>query len=355
MRVGILGCGDISEIYIKNLITRFPEVTVTECASRTYAHAAKTAEKWGIRVVETEQLLNSSQVDCVLLLTPPGTHFTLGMEILKHGKHLYTEKPLAGSCAEGKALLAEAEKAGLRVGCAPDTLFGAGLQTVFEAVRAGRIGKPVAATAHVMRAGNERWHPNPDFFYQQGGGPVMDMGPYSLTALVHLFGDVAAVSAMGRRSGEVRVIPQGKREGQKIAIEVDTLVIATLRFTCGALASVIYSFDTAPSTLPHLELYGETGTILAPDPNTFAGPVLYAGTAENTFRELPLVNGYSENMRGIGVADMAAAILSDTPHKASGPLAYHVLEIMQGILHAADTNTEVRIESQSGLAGCFIH
>jgi predicted dehydrogenase len=350
MRLGILGCGEISDIYLKNLTGPLQGVQVVCCADARAEQAEKTAAVWGIKAVTSEALLGDGEIDAVLILTPPDAHYALGRQVLESGKHLYTEKPLATEFEQGRDILRLAQKAGLRVGCAPDTFLGAGLQTVFKAMRKGAIGTPVAASVNVMSAGHERWHPRPAFFYRTGGGPVMDMAPYSLTALLHIFGDVESLCAAGSRATAEREFMTGPNAGAKFPVEVDTFLSAQLRFKTGGIATVTYSFDTYPATLPDMEIYGTTGTLAAPDPNFFDGPVRLGRKETGEWENFPLTeDAPPQNMRGIGVADMAAAIAEGRPHKADGRVALHVLEIMQGILQAAGTQRTYRLTSTCGL------
>jgi predicted dehydrogenase len=320
------------------------------CADVLAEQAEKTAAVWGIKAVTSEALFGDEEIDAVLILTPPDVHYALGRRVLESGKHLYTEKPLAADFEQGRDLLRLAQKAGLRVGCAPDTFLGAGLQTVFGAVREGAIGTPVAASVNVMLAGHERWHPNPAFFYRAGGGPVMDMAPYSLTALVHIFGDVESLCAAGSRATAERSFMTGPNVGAKFPVEVDTFLSARLRFKNGGIVTATYSFDTYPSTLPYMEIYGTIGALTSPDPNFFDGPVRLGRKETGEWEDLPLAAGApTQNMRGIGVADMAAAIAEGRPHRANGRVALHVLETMQGILQAAETQQTYRLTSTGGL------
>lgn len=344
MRVGVLGCGAISDIYLQNLTTKLDGVRVTACADSAEERARGAAAKWGVDAMRPEELLRSPNVDCVLLLTPPVTHYPLGMEVLSCGKHLYTEKPLALTAAEGRRLLEEADKRGLRVGCAPDTFLGAGLQTVFAAIGQGAIGRPLAASAFMLCGGHEVWHPNPAFYYQPGGGPILDMGPYALTALVKIFGSPEEVCAMGMRGASEREIATGPRQGERFPVLVDTFLSAQVRFAGGAIITLIYSFDTAPTTLPHLEIYGETGTILGPDPNFFGGAVRVGSRSTGLWRDLPLLEGFpAENMRGVGLCEMSRAIREDRPHQADGHTGLQVTAIMEAVLRSAEERRPVRL------------
>lgn len=344
MRVGMLGCGKICDIYLQNLCVDGADTVIAACADVVAQRARETGEKWKIPAMTPEQLLADDSLDCILLLTPPLTHFQLGMEVLSRGKHLYTEKPMALTQEECQQLTTLARQKNLRIGCAPDTFLGAGIQTVFSAIREGKIGKPLAASAFMLCAGHERWHPNPDFYYQKGGGPILDMGPYALTVLVKLFGPAREVSAMGMRSYPQRTIGSGPRKGETFPVEVDTFLSAQIRFVSGAIASLIYSFDTAPTALPHMEIYGELGTIRVPDPNFFDGPVLLGLKDAEGWSTLPLVpEAPVENARGIGVSDMGRAIREGRDHQADGQTGAAVVAIMEAILQSAADGRPRRI------------
>ncbi len=229
-----------------------------------------------------------------------------------------------------------AEANGLRVGGAPDTFLGAGLQTCRQLIDEGRIGTPVGATAFMLGHGPEAWHPDPEFFYKAGGGPMFDMGPYYLTALTALLGPMARLTGSARVSFPERTIGSGAKQGQAIAVDVPTHVSGIIDFAAGAVATVITSFDVWGHELPRIEIYGTEGSLSVPDPNTFGGPVRVRHSADKEWQDVPLTHGYAENSRGIGVADMAYAIREGRPHRASGRLAYHVLEAMHGFHDASE-------------------
>jgi predicted dehydrogenase len=239
---------------------------------------------------------------------------------------------------EGVAVLAAAERTGLRVGCAPDTFLGAGLQTCRRLLDSGAIGEPLAATAFFMGAGPESWHPDPAFFYQAGAGPMLDVGVYYVTALVSLLGPVARVSGSARISREERIIGSEPRRGEVIKVDVPTHVAATLDFAGGPVASLVASFDVQGSAVPRIEVYGTEGTLSVPDPNTFGGPVRMLRNARDGWSDVPLDDGFAEQSRGIGVADLVLAMAAGVPHRASGELALHVLDVMQSA-HEASTGS----------------
>lgn len=335
-RIGIVGCGIISSRYIE-VSRELPEIEITTCADVIDAAASAQAEKYGLRVMSLEDLYASSDIDMVLNLTPPPAHFAVSKDALESGKAVYSEKPLAATFAEGKELLALANEKKLRIGCAPDTFLGAGHQSARRFLDEGLVGEPVAANAFMMSRGHEHWHANPAFFYKPGGGPMLDMGVYYLTALVNLLGPVTRVTGTTRATWSERTIFSQPRRGEVIKVEVPTYVTGVLEFACGAVGTVITTFDTQASNLPRIELYGATGTLDLPDPNTFGGPLRIRTAASESWEKLPLRLGHAGNSRGMGPADMAVSTVEDRPHRASGEMALHVLEIMDAI-HVASEN-----------------
>ncbi|HEY5813464.1 MAG TPA: Gfo/Idh/MocA family oxidoreductase, partial [Terrimicrobiaceae bacterium] len=255
------------------------------------------------------------------------------------------EKPLAIQREDAEKMLKLAREKALRIGCAPDTFLGAGLQTCRQLIDAGAIGVPIGATAFMTCRGNESWHPDPEFYYQLGGGPMFDMGPYYLTALVTLIGPVQRVTGAARISFPERTITSAPRFGSKIAVEVPTNIAVVADFANGAVATMLMSFDVWETNLPKIEIYGSEGTLSVPDPNKFEGPVKLWHQTTREWRELPLVSAFSENWRGLGVADLARALYDGTPHRASGDLAYHVLDIMHAVLEASREERHIELAS----------
>ena len=345
LRVGIIGCGTISAIYLKNG-QRFESYDVVACADLLLERARARAEEYRVpKACSVAEVLADPEIDLVLNLTVPSVHAEISLAALEAGKSVYTEKPLAITREDGRRLLAVAHERGLHVGCAPDTFLGGGLQTCRKLIDDGWIGEPVGATAFMMSRGPERWHPDPDFFYQPGAGPMFDMGPYYLTTLVHLLGPVRRITASARISFPERTIVSEPRYGATITVRTPTHVAGVMDFAGGPVGTLITSFDVWASQVPRIEVYGAEGTLSVPDPNTFGGPVriLRAGAVE--WSEVPLTHGYSENSRGLGLADMAAAIRADRPHRASGELAYHVLDCMQAFLDASDEDRHIELAS----------
>lgn len=339
LRTGIVGVGAISGIYLDNFTGVFSnEIEVTAVSDLLPERASAAAEKYGVpSVLSAEQLTASNKVDLVLNLTTPKQHFDIAMKAVEAGKHVYTEKPLCVRREDAAALLAAAEKAGVRVGCSPDTVLGAGIQTCRKLIDDGWIGEPVAATAFMANHGHESWHPDPEFYYQTGGGPMFDMGPYYLSTLVNLMGPAVRLSGAAKKTFETRTITSEKKYGTVVPVEVPTHVTGTIEFASGAVATVITSFDVWASSLPRIEIYGTQGSLSVPDPNTFGGAVSVRRAGEAEWSPMPLTHEYPVNSRGLGVADMARSIAAGENHRANGEIAAHVLEIMHGIHDAADS------------------
>ena len=346
VRVGIVGCGNISGIYLKNLTGVFPNIQVAACADLLPERARAKAGEFGIpKACTVEELLADPEVEIVVNLTTPQAHAEICLRALDGGKHVYVEKPLAVTRADGVRILQQAAAKRLLVGGAPDTFLGGGLQTCRKLIDDGMIGVPVAATAFMACHGHEGWHPDPAFYYQTGGGPMLDMGPYYLTALISLLGPVGRVTGSARISFPERTITSQPQYGQVIKVEVPTHVVGILDFTCGAVATILTSFDIWAARLPHLEIYGSEGTLGVPDPNSFGGPVYLRRKGQLDWMEMPLSHGYTENSRGIGVSDMARALREGGPHRANGQMAGHVLEIMHAIHDASREGRHIVPES----------
>ena len=343
-RVGIIGCGNISGIYLTNC-RKLPGLELVACADLDMRRAEAKAAEHGIRAATVDELLADPAIDLVVNLTIPAAHAEVNNRALAAGKHVYTEKPLATRRADGAATLALAREEGLRVGSAPDTFLGGGLQTCRKLIDDGAIGEPVAAVAFMTGHGPEGWHPDPEFFYKPGAGPMFDMGPYYLTALVSLLGPIARVTGSTRISFPERTIGSEPKRGQKIIVETPTHIAGVLDFAGGAVATIITSFDVWAANLPRIEIYGSEGSLSVPDPNTFGGPVRIRLAGDKEWREVPLTHGYTENSRGLGVADMAAAIREGRPHRASGELAFHVLDVMSAFEEASTSGQHVAITS----------
>jgi predicted dehydrogenase len=329
---------------MENLTGRYSDrVELVGCADVIPDRAADAATEFGLRRVysSVEELLGDSGIDAVLNLTVPAAHYEMSRAAVDAGKHVYAEKPLTVTLDDGRHLLEAARTQNVRVGCAPDTFLGGGLQTCRRLLDEGAIGTPVAATAFFGSRGPEMWHPSPGFFYKAGGGPMFDLGPYYLTALVSLLGPIRRVSGSTRISFPERTIGTATSideslRGTQIQVEVPTHIAGTMDFHNGVIASVITSFDMWGHNLPLMEIYGSEGTLSVPDPNTFGGEVRLLRPDSQEWEPVVLSHGHTDDCRGLGLADMAAAIANGTEHRASGQLAYHVLEAMHGFHIASD-------------------
>jgi len=338
-RVGVVGCGAISGKYLQTS-RMFPILQIAACADLNREAAKKKAEEFNIpQVLDVEQLLADPSIDAVLNLTIPKAHAPITLEALDAGKHVYVEKPLAVTRRDGQAIVARARKKKLLVGCAPDTFLGAGLQTARKAVDDGLIGKPVAFSAFMMCPGHEHWHPNPEFYYQPGGGPMLDMGPYYLTALMNLLGPVKRLAALTSIAIPNRTITSQPKFGKNIVVQTPDHVTGAIEFKQGAVGTMTMSFATRfaqhdPAT--PINIFGTEGTLLVPDPNYFGGPVKLRRKDEKEFRELPLLFPHPYD-RSIGLADMARAIRHGEPFRANVDQAFAVLDAMLGFLDSSRT------------------
>jgi predicted dehydrogenase len=344
MKVGIIGCGNISSNYIKHM-RMFDVLDVWAVADIDMERAAAKAAEHGVpQVYSVNQMLDDPEIQIAVNLTVPAVHVEVSLAIIAAGKHVYSEKPLATRREDGKAILDAAHQKGVRVGCAPDTFLGGGLQTSRKLIDDGWIGRPVAAVAFFTGHGPEAWHPNPEFFYKFGAGPMLDLGPYYLTALVNLLGPITRVTGSAQISFPQRLITSQPFYGTQIDVEVPTHVAGVADFASGVVGTIITSFDVWSATLPRIEIYGSEGSISVPDPNIFGGPVLVRRMGAKEWTEMPLSHDDSIG-RGIGVADMAAAIQAGRPHRASGELAYHVLDLMYAFQDASQIEKHVHLQS----------
>jgi len=345
LRVGVVGAGQISGAYLRTF-PRLANLRVTAIADLDAARAAAAADEVpGARAAAPEQLYVAEDVDLVLNLTIPAAHAEVAHAAVAAGKHVYGEKPLAATTAEARALLDAANLAGVRVGCAPDTVLGTGIQTARAVLDSGEIGAPVAATAFMVTPGHERWHPAPEFYYRPGGGPLLDMGPYYLTALVTLLGPVRRVVGMSSTPRSTRIIGGGPRAGTEFKVDVATHVTGVLEHEDGALSTLLMSFEVWAGALPRIEVYGTGGSLSVPDPNGFDGEVRLFPAESKEWQAVPARGGYPNASRGYGVADLARALADDVPHRADGRLAYHVLDIMESLLSAARSGESAAVAS----------
>jgi predicted dehydrogenase len=357
--VGVVGCGNISTIYLQNL-PLYKGVALRACADMRPEVAKAQAEKFGIDANTVEELLARPDIQVVVNLTVPNAHFDVSLAAIRAGKHVFSEKPLTVSVAQGRQLVEEAAQRGVKIGCAPDTFIGAGGRLARQLVDEGAIGRIVGGTAIFMTHGMEHWHPDPEFFFKPGGGPVLDIGPYYITALVNLIGPVRRVMAMASAAFAERVVTaKSPKSGARIAVETPTSVSALLEFENGAQLTVIMTWDVWKHGHPPIEIYGTEGSLRVPDPNFFGGEVeitdkggdwkkfdssgMPFGKPNWRSPNWPADAPSRANYRGLGVAELINSVRTGAPHRASGDLALHVLEVMYAILQSSETNHPVTI------------
>ena len=343
--VAVIGAGNISKQYLDNL-TVFPDLKVHYIADLSEDAAAARAREYGIAEWGgVDAALGHPDVEIIVNLTIPAAHVEVATAAVRAGKHVWTEKPFSLDRESGLELLNAAEAAGRRLGCAPDTFLGAGLQTARRLIERGDIGTPLTAMTTFQTPGPESWHPNPAFLFQYGAGPLFDMGPYYLTALVQTFGPVSKVAAMGSKSREVRVIGSGPRLGEEFTVEVPTHVSAMAQFEGGQSSHSVFSFESPRERMGFVEITGTEATISLPDPNNFHGEVRLWRAGDEDWTVIPATG--PDNGRGMGVLDMARSIRAGVPHRATGQLAYHVLDTMVAISESVDSGTFVDVESSA--------
>ena len=345
MNIGVIGCGNISDLYFA-AGKRFDAINIAACADLDMGRAEAKARQHGIpKACSVGALLADDSIEAVLNITVPKAHYEVALEVLRSGRHVYNEKPLTLTRAQGAELLELAQSRGLRVGCAPDTVLGGGIQTCRKLIDDGCIGEPVSATAFMQCHGHESWHPDPEFYYEAGGGPMFDMGPYYLHALITLMGPVAGVSSRTRITFPERVITSEKKHGKHVPVEVPTHVAGIMDFANGAIGTMVTSFDVWRGSFPCIEVHGTLGSLSVPDPNSFGGPVRMFRPGDGDWKEVSLTHLYGEQSRGLGLADMAAAIRENRPHRANGALAYHALDIMHAFHDASDAGARAALAS----------
>ncbi|MGP9791151.1 Gfo/Idh/MocA family protein [Roseinatronobacter sp. NSM] len=347
--IGVLGCGNISAAYMR-LAPLFRGIEMRACADLNADAARARAAEFGLRAETVDGLLAADDIDIIVNLTVPAAHFDVSMQILDAGKHVYSEKPFVLSLAEGQALAAKAAQKGLRVGSAPDTFMGGAHQLARHLVDTGRVGKVSSGTCFVQSPGMEMWHPNPDFFFKPGGGPILDLGPYYISNLVQLLGPVKRVTAMSMSAQAERTITSQPRHGEKITVETPTTIHAILQFQSGAQVTYCASWDVWQHGHAPMELYGQHGTLHVPDPNFFGGEVRMtsraAFTSSGVAWDHPFAranDGVNANYRAAGLADMAVGIVEGRPHRCNLEFALHVVDVMTAILNAADAGTVLDI------------
>jgi predicted dehydrogenase len=346
VKVGIVGCGNISKAYILTAQS-FPILDVIAVADLDVERARATAKEYKIpKACTTKELVANPDVEIVLNLTVPKAHEEVALAAIAAGKHVFNEKPLGVTLEEGRMILAAAKKKKVRIGCAPGTFLGGGLQTCRKLIDDGAIGQPLAVTAFMMCPGHERWHPSPEFYYEVGGGPMLDMGPYYLTALTQLLGPIKRVAGAAEILRPERTITSEPKKGKKIKVETPDHVTGVVTFANGAVLTIVTSFCVWHARLPRIEVYGTEGTLAVPDPNSLRGPVAIRMSNEGDWRDVPLTHGHFDGHKwGIGVADMAYAIRSGRSHRATGENACHVLEAMHAFLNSSRDGKYATIET----------
>jgi predicted dehydrogenase len=341
--VAVIGCGNISRQYLRNL-TRFPDVAVLITADLDEDRAKAQAAAYGVpEAGSVRQALEHPGVQLVVNLTVPAAHAGVATAAVTAGKHVWNEKPLTLDVTTGKQLLDLAADRRVRVGCAPDTVLGAGIQSARRLIDGGGIGAPVSALTLLQGPGPESWHPDPEFLFAAGAGPLFDLGPYYLSTLATLFGPAARVAAAGRRARDVRVIGSGPRQGTAFTVEVPTYIAALAEYRAGQAAQLLFSWDSPLSRHGFVEITGTEATLAVPDPNGFDGPLRIRRAGDSDWAELPSAGATAG--RGIGVVDMARGIAGGEPHRASGELALHVLEMMAAIDRSAATGEFTAVTS----------
>ena len=378
VKVAMIGVGAISGIYLKNMTHTFREVDlvgvcdlIPERAEKGAAYVREEIEK-GAQVRDPKiykdmfEAFNDPEVEVVLNLTRPYEHCEVTKQALLHGKHVYSEKPLGVDMEEANQLISLAEEKGLQIGGAPDTFMGAGIQTARHLIDSGMIGNVVGASCAMVCHGHETWHPDPEFYYKRGGGPMLDMGPYYITALVQLLGEVKGVMGMTKKTFPQRLITSEPHRGETIQVDVDTWLSGNLEFTSGAIAQVFTTFDVHYTAQSRFEVYGTQGSLMVPDPNTFGGPVLLlrpedAAAAPKTdpglarhgvpdfyagWKEMPLLYDYPENSRGLGLADMCKALRTGRDHRANYQQQRHVLEVMTSFSKSCESRAYLPMETK---------
>lgn len=344
VKIGIMGCGNISQAYF-NAAKKLRILEVVSCTDINMEVAAAKAEENGVAAVTIDEMLADPEIQIIINLTIPSVHAEVSLKILEAGKHVHVEKPLAVTREDGKKVLDLAKKKGLKVGCAPDTFMGAGLQTCRKIIDDNWLGKVVSGTAFMMGRGPESWHPNPAFFYEIGGGPMFDMGPYYITALIHLLGPVKRVSAITTKAYEERIATCEAHFGKKLPVEVPTHYSGSLEFVSGPVVTVTISFDVWKHSNSIIEIHGTEGSMSVPDPNGFGGKVKVFKPGAEDWAIVPHSHKYADNMRSIGVADMAYSILSGRKHRCNGEMAYHALDIMHAFEDSSKSGKAVELAS----------
>lgn len=368
VKVGIIGCGVICQTYLRNLTQIFEMIEVEAVADMFIEKAKQVAEQFNVpKAYSVDELLADKEVEIVVNLTIPIAHKEINMKALNAGKHVYCEKPLALNLEDAKETIDLANEKGLLLGCAPDTFLGAGLQTCRKIIEEGWIGTPIGATANLVSRGHETWHPAPEFYYKKGAGPMLDMGPYYITALVSLLGPIDKVSCFAKKTFDKRIITSQPLRGKEIEVDVLTHYAGLMEFKNGVIANINVSFDVWLSNLPCIEIFGTEGTLVVPDPNMFGGPVkllrgnsmvdsiegldvgeavekIHSEAMFDFFKDMPLAyNKTGDNMRGMGLLDMAYSIVEGREHRTNTELVYHVMEALSSFDISAKEGTTYKM------------
>jgi predicted dehydrogenase len=367
LKVGLVGCGNICDVYFQNC-KKWPVLDIVACADLIAERAEQKAKEYDIpKACSVDEVMKDADIDLVLNLTTPQSHAAIYLAALESGKHAYSEKPLAINLADGKKIIDRAKEKKLYVGCAPDTFLGGRLQTCRKIIDDGWIGEPIAATAFCAFHGHEVWHPDPAFLYQEGAGPMFDMGVYYMTALISMLGPVKRVFGDARTYFDERTITSQPKYGEKIKVDTNTHISGLMDFSSGALGTVMVSFDVWDPHLPRIEIYGREGTIYMHEDDPYGGPNIFGGRIffrrgkdsdwleypsqiprkpkMTAWDEIPVIHGYNENSRGVGLGDMAYAVGNKRAARASGEMAYHVLETMVGFMESSKSGSYYEMRS----------
>ena len=348
VNVAMIGVGCISGIYLENITKTFKDVKLIGVCDLVRERAEQAQQKYGVpKLYETMyDAFSDPEVELVLNLTRPYEHFEVSKAALEAGKHVYSEKPLGASLEEGQALVKLAQEKGLMLGGAPDTFMGAGIQTCRKLIDDGWIGVIVGSAAFMICHGHETWHPDPDFYYQYGGGPMFDMGPYYLTALINLCGGIHSVMSASKKSFAKRMITSQPFAGTPIDVNVNTYVAGTIKYDSGAIGTLFTTFDVYYPSQARFEIYGSRGTLFVPDPNGFGGPVKLFRPEDGEIREIPLLFDYKQNSRALGLDDMAVAIRTGREARADYRQTFHVLDAMTGFERSAASGRWVKMSTK---------
>ena len=348
VKIAMIGVGAISGIYLKNITNMFKEIELIGVCDLVRERAEKAKEEYNVpKIYDTmHDAFKDKDVDIVLNLTRPYEHFEVTKAALLAGKHVYSEKPLGASYEEGAELVKLAESRNLMLGGAPDTFMGAGFQTCRKLIDDGVIGEPIGAACFMICRGHESWHPDPEFYYKFGGGPMMDMGPYYITALINLLGGIKTVTGVARKTFPTRTITSQPYYGTVVDVDVNTHVAGILEFDSGAIGTIFTTFDVFYKPQPRFEVYGSKGTLIAPDPNTFGGPARLYRPEQGDYADVPLLFDYKDNSRGVGLADMAKALDTKRDYRASYKQTLHVLEILTSFDKSSENMARYAVQTQ---------